>query len=66
MKQQRPQWRTSSYTGNSGNCVEVAVQADQAIAVRDSKDPGGPKLAFSQQMWKAFIRRAKRGATDLR
>ncbi len=65
MNQQRPQWRTSSYTGNSGNCVEVTVQAGQAIAVRDSKHPGGPELAFSQQVWQAFTRRAKRGATHL-
>ncbi len=66
MNQQRRQWRTSSYTGNSGNCVEVAIKAGYAIAVRDTKDPGGPELAFSQQRWDAFTRRAKRGATDLR
>ena len=62
MNQQRPQWRTSSYTGNSGNCVEVVVQAGCAVAVRDSKDPTGPELAFSQRMWQAFTRRTKSGA----
>jgi len=62
MNQQRPQWRTSSYTGNSGNCVEVVVQAGRAVAVRDSKDPTGPELAFSLRMWQAFTGRTKSGA----
>ena len=62
MNQQRPQWRTSSYTGNSGNCVEVAVQAGRTVAVRDSKDPTGPELSFSQRMWQAFTRRTESGA----
>ena len=66
MDQQPPQWRTSSYTGNSGNCVEVAIKVGHAIAVRDTNDPDGPELTFSQQRWDAFTRRAKRGATDLR
>ena len=66
MNQQRPQWRTSSYTGNSGNCVEVTVQPGRTVVVRDSINPAGPKLAFSQQMWEAFTHRAKRSATDLR
>jgi hypothetical protein len=36
-----PRWRKSSYTGNQGNCVEVAHTKD---AVRDSKNPNGPVL----------------------
>ena len=36
-------WRTSSYSGsNGGNYIEVAATA-RAVAVRDSKDPGGPR-----------------------
>ena len=35
-------WRKSSYSGNSRRqCVEVGIAAP-LIAVRDSKDPGGP------------------------
>ena len=38
-------WRKSSYSGgNGGNCVEVAALPDDSRAVRDSKDPEGPKL----------------------
>lgn len=66
MNQQRPQWRTSSHSGNSGNCVEVATTAGHAIAVRDSEQPAGPELAFSLQMWQAFTSREKRRATDVR
>ncbi len=40
-------WRTSSYSGdNGGNCVEVRT-AVPAIAIRDSKNPAGPVLAFT-------------------
>ncbi|MBV9380906.1 MAG: DUF397 domain-containing protein [Streptosporangiaceae bacterium] len=52
-------WRTSSYSGNNGgDCVEVGV-AGNLIAVRDSKDPGGPNLAFGPRAWRAFAARLK-------
>jgi hypothetical protein len=38
-------WRKSSFSGDTGNCVEVAVSAG-AVAVRDSKNPTGPVLEF--------------------
>ena len=39
-------WRTSSYSGdNGGTCVEVGTTGP-AVAVRDSKHPDGPQLAF--------------------
>jgi hypothetical protein len=42
----RAAWRTSSYSGANGNCVQVASTAPDTIAVRDSQDPRGPRLAF--------------------
>ena len=51
----RAQWRKSSYSGNSGNCVEVAM-TDDVIGIRDSKNPDGPVLSFSPSEWDAFIR----------
>jgi hypothetical protein len=59
-------WRKSSYSGgNGGNCVEIAVLADDSRAVRDSKDPEGPKLVFAPATWRAFTAAVKRGALDL-
>jgi Domain of unknown function (DUF397) len=55
-------WRKSSYSGdNGGNCVEVGA-AGLAVAVRDSKDPDGPLLAFAADTWTAFAEQVKAGA----
>ena len=52
-------WRTSSYSGNNGaNCVEVG-DAAPLIAVRDSKDPDGPRLAFGREAWEGFAAKVK-------
>ena len=54
-------WRKSSYSGsNGGDCVEVAP-LPAAIAVRDSKDPDGPKLIFTPQDWAAFTAAIRSG-----
>jgi hypothetical protein len=50
----RAAWRTSTYSNNGGNCVEVAAAAPGVVAVRDSNDPGGPKLVFTPEQWAAF------------
>jgi Domain of unknown function (DUF397) len=46
-------WRTSSYSAACGDCVEVGA-GDTVIGVRDSKDPGGPVLAFTAGAWERF------------
>jgi hypothetical protein len=51
-------WRKSSFSFSNGNCIEVAD--GQLVAVRDSKDPSGPVLAFSPAAWRAFIKRGGR------
>jgi hypothetical protein len=53
------QWRKASYSSsNGGNCIEVAT-ADHTVAVRDSKDPDGPRLAFRACTWQAFAAKLK-------
>lgn len=53
-------WRKSTYCGESGPCVEVAMQ-DSEILVRDSKDANSPILTFNQAEWKAFVAGVKEG-----
>lgn len=59
------QWRKSSKSDNTGGaCVEVADLV-AVVAVRDSKDPDGPKLVFGPGAWQAFAGRVKGGHLDL-
>ena len=51
-------WRKSSYSGNGGNCVEVADR-DNRISVRDIKDRQGPVLRFTPDAWRRFSKQLK-------
>jgi len=63
----RAGWRKSSHSGgNGGACVEAATLPGGGWALRDSKDPDGPKLAFSADEWVAFTAGVKAGEFDLR
>jgi len=60
----RTGWRKSSYSGSGGQqngCVEVARYPAGGVAVRDSKDPDGPKLIFTPGHWRAFTTQVKAG-----
>jgi hypothetical protein len=56
-------FRRSTYC-DSGACVEVALQYDGSIAVRDSKNRSQPELVYTQNEWVAFMRGAKAGEFD--
>jgi len=53
-------WRKSSMSGGSGECVEVA-RWKSSVLVRDSGDPAGAILEFSQARWRAFVSHVKHG-----
>lgn len=53
------EWFKSSHSGSGGDCVEAAWLDAGFIGVRDSKNPAGPALAFSQSEWTAFTTRLK-------
>lgn len=62
----RAEWRKSSWSaGNGGDCVEVARNLPGIVAVRDSKDPGGLKLVFTPDEWRAFAAGVTAGEFDL-
>jgi hypothetical protein len=50
------EWRKSSYSdsSNGNDCVEIAP-TPTAIHVRDSKNPGGARLAMAPAAWTALI-----------
>lgn len=56
-------WRKSSYSNNDGGiCVEVADNLPGIVPVRDSKDPDGPVLIFTNDSWSTFIASLKKKA----
>ena len=50
------EWQKSSYSSQSGNCVEVARNLPGLVAVRDSKEPDVGRLVVSREAWQVFIR----------
>jgi hypothetical protein len=44
----------SSYSNAGGECVEVARNNPDTVAVRDSKDPDGPILRLTPTAWVHF------------
>ncbi|HEX5114965.1 MAG TPA: DUF397 domain-containing protein [Pseudonocardiaceae bacterium] len=52
--QSEPQWRKSSHSGGGNDCVEIAGGATET-AIRDSKNPNGPRLRFGAAHWSAFL-----------
>jgi hypothetical protein len=51
-------WRKSSHSGGGNDCVEIAT-SDTTTAVRDSKNPDGPRLSFGPGNWTAFLDTAR-------
>lgn len=56
-------WTKSSYSAAQGNCIEVG-RLEDAVVVRDSKDPDGPVLSLTRTQWATFIQALKTGAFD--
>ncbi|MCG0065311.1 MULTISPECIES: DUF397 domain-containing protein [Streptomyces] len=63
MTTESPRWFKSSYSGNGGQCIEVAtnlVATRGVVPVRDTKNEGtGPVLSIAAGAWSAFVNLAK-------
>ncbi|WP_436535498.1 DUF397 domain-containing protein [Actinoplanes sp. HUAS TT8] len=58
-------WHKSTRSGGGQNCVEVAENLPQVVAVRDTKDRDGGTLFFSHGEWAAFLSGVRNGEFDL-
>ena len=58
-------WRKSSFSGANG-CVQTrhCGCGCGAVTVRHSKDPTGPRLAFTAAEWAAFTAGVRAGEFD--
>jgi Domain of unknown function (DUF397) len=64
-RQPRPaRWRKSRYSNSQGTCVEMALLPGGDIAVRNSRDPSGPMLVYSQAEIQALFQDVKDGEFD--
>lgn len=57
-------WRKSTASQSAGDCVEVSF-TEEAVLVRRSQHPLGPRLSFSYSEWAAFLTGARRGEFDV-
>lgn len=58
-------WRTSRYSGNGHDCLEVAP-TEHGVLLRDTKDHGmGPVITFTPDQWTAFLREADTAAVTI-
>lgn len=56
-------WRKTRYSIGNGDCVEVAATRG-SIAVRDSKNTGGPVVEYSLGAWQGFLAATKSDTFD--
>ncbi|MFB7478446.1 DUF397 domain-containing protein [Streptomyces anulatus] len=64
MTTETPRWYTSSYSGNGGQCVQVATNLATPhgiVPVRDSKNVSGPVLDVPATAFSAFVAGVRAG-----
>jgi hypothetical protein len=58
-------WRKARRSQHNGGCVEVAVNLDGVVAVRDSKRPEAGAHVVGRSAFAAFLADARTGRYDL-
>ncbi|NSC21152.1 DUF397 domain-containing protein [Streptomyces albus subsp. chlorinus] len=64
MTTESPRWHKSSYSGNGGQCIEVATNlapTHDVVPIRDSKNPTGPALTIPTTAFATFVAGVKTG-----
>lgn len=56
-------WVKAQMSSHNGQCVEIASTPGK-IAMRDSKDPDGPILVYTNAEFRAFLEGARNGEFD--
>ena len=59
----QPRWRKSTFSGDQGNCVEVADTGD-GVAVRNSNRPDAGTVHFTRAEMAAWIAGCRAGEFD--
>ena len=59
-----PTWRKASYSGNTGDCVELAALGGHTAGIRDSKHPDAGHLTITRGQLQELIDTAKSGGFD--
>jgi len=58
-------WQRSRRSNASGSCVELAeLPGGEGIAIRNSRDPGGPALIYTSEEIVAFVLGVRDGDFD--
>ena len=57
-------WCKAQRSSANGACVEIASAVGRVVAIRDSKDPDGPILVYTQAEFSAFLEGARSGEFD--
>ena len=58
------EWRKSTASNPSGNCVEAAALADGSVALRNSREPNGAALIYTRAEIAAFLVGVRNGEFD--
>ena len=58
-------WRKARQSQHNGGCVEVAVNLDGVVAVRDSKRPEAGAHVVGRSAFATFLADARSGRYDL-
>ncbi|WP_043621687.1 DUF397 domain-containing protein [Nonomuraea candida] len=57
-------WRKSSFSGDNGDCLEIAPLPGGRVGIRDTEDPGNPPFVVTADVFRAFTDGVKAGEFD--